>query len=358
MNVYAVIMAGGKGTRFWPRSRESHPKHLLDILSSKSILRETTDRIRPLVPPEQIFVVTGRLHCEKVRHDLDFIPPRNILVEPEGKNTAPCIGLAALHVRKEDPEGVMVVLSADHFIGKEESFLKDISVAWEMAGRGPYLVALGVKPTRPETGYGYLEIGSPVSTIKRKIIYKVKSFHEKPDAEKAREFVKNGRFFWNSGIFVWKASTVLTAIERHLPDLHEGLKEIGRVLGTPKEGDLVKEVYGRLEPISIDHGVMEKSPDVLMLKGAFQWSDVGSWDALWEIRGKDEWGNVFAGEVINVRSRNSFVHSPKKLVAIVDVEDLIVVEDEDALLVCRRGSSQGVKEVVEELEKKDLKRYL
>ena len=358
MNVYAVIMAGGKGTRFWPRSRESHPKHLLDILSSKSILRETTDRIRPLVPPERIFVVTGRLHCEKVRRDLECVPSRNILVEPEGKNTAPCIGLAALHVQKEDPEGVMVVLSADHFIGKEDSFLKDIYVAGEMAGRGPHLVALGVKPTRPETGYGYLEIGSPVSTIKRKIIYKVKSFHEKPDAEKAKGFVKNGFFFWNSGIFVWKASTVLAAIERYLPGLHEGLKEIGRVLGTSKEDDVVKEVYGSLEPISIDHGVMEKSPDVLMLKGTFQWSDVGSWDALWEIRGKDEWGNVIAGEVINVRSRNSFVHSPKKLVAIVDVEDLIVVEDDDSLLVCRRGSSQRVKEVVEALEKKELKRYL
>ncbi len=358
MNVYAVIMAGGKGTRFWPRSRESYPKHLLDILSSKSILRETTDRIRSLIPPERILVVTGRLHSEKVRRDLECIPPRNILVEPEGKNTAPCIGLAALHVRKEDPEGVMVVLSADHFIGKEESFLNDISVAGEVAGRGPCLVALGVEPTRAETGYGYLEIGDEVAAIRRKKIYRVKSFHEKPAAEKAREFVQNGRFFWNSGIFVWKASTILAAIERFLPDLHEGLKEIGRVLGTPKEDDVVKDVYKGLEPISIDHGVMEKSPDVLMLKGTFQWSDVGSWDALWEIRGKDEWGNVVAGEIINVRSRNSFVHSPKKLVAIVDVEDIIVVEDDDALLVCRRGSSQRVKEVVEALEKNELKRYL
>jgi len=358
--MYAVIMAGGKGTRFWPKSREKMPKHLLDIVYEQTIIQETVARIEPLVDPENILIVTGQSHSKELMRQLPRIPEGNILIEPVGRNTAPCIGLAALYVQHRFPDDVMVVLPADHLIFDAPLFRHILSVAVEMARRGDYLLTIGIKPTEPETGYGYLERGSLKTTIRDENIYEVQSIREKPDLKQAKAFLEKGGFYWNSGIFIWRADTILKALQRWLPDLYEGLLQIKGVLGTNQEKDVIHRVYHSIKPISVDYGVMEKANNALLIEGNFGWSDMGSWDALWDVTDKDERGNStnVRGSFIGIDTRNSLIHSPRKLVAMVGVEDLIVVETEDALLICRRGSSQDVKKVVEMLQAKDMKEYL
>ncbi|MHB8828011.1 MAG: mannose-1-phosphate guanylyltransferase [Syntrophales bacterium] len=356
--MFAVIMAGGRGTRFWPRSREKMPKHLLDIQSEKSLIRETVDRIRPLVPPERTLIVTGRSHAVELTRLLPEIPAENILIEPVGRNTAPCIGLAALHVQKRAGDAVMLVLPSDHRIADEGQFRLVLETAAGAADLEEVLLTVGIKPTGPATGYGYLEEGERVSGEGDLQICRVKSIREKPALAVAREFLSRGGFLWNSGMFVWKASTILSAIARFLPEIHKGLAEISDALGGESENDVIEKVYPSLPSVSIDYGVMEKAKNVLVIPGEFGWSDLGSWDALWEVSKKDENGNVVRGRFVGVNSGDSLVYSPEKLVAIVGVRDIFVVETKDALLICRRDRSQDVRSVVEKLEKEGLKEYL
>ncbi len=356
--MFAVIMAGGKGTRFWPRSREKMPKHLLDIQSEKSLVRETVDRIRPLVPPERTLVVTGRSHALELMRLLPEIPAENILIEPVGRNTAPCIGLAALHVQMRAGDAVMLVLPSDHRIADEAHFLHVLETAAKSAESPGTLVTIGITPTSPATGYGYLEQGDCVATEGNLGISQVKTIREKPDLDTARDFLARGGFVWNSGMFVWKASTILAEIARHLPEINHGLLQIGEALGTDNEEDVIETIYPLLPSVSIDYGVMEKAENVLVIPADFGWSDLGSWDALWEESPKDENGNVIRGRFIGVDSGDSLVYSPDKLVAIVGVQDIFVVETKDALLICRRDRSQDVRKVVEEIEKKGLIGYL
>jgi mannose-1-phosphate guanylyltransferase len=362
--MFAVIMAGGKGSRFWPRSREKMPKHLLDIQGERTIIRETVDRIRPLVPPERTLIVTGRSHAAELIRRLPDIPAENILIEPVGRNTAPCIGLAALHIQKRVPDAVMLVLPSDHRIGNEAEFRRVLEAAGKIAAEGNPLVTIGIRPTGPETGYGYIEQGDqwghdaascPHSAGQ---VYRVRSIREKPPLEQAREFLRQGGFCWNSGMFVWKASTILGAIKQFLPGLHAGLLQIREALGTEREEEIVGEVYSAQKAVSIDYGVMEKAEDVLVVPGDFDWSDLGSWDALWEVSEKDASGNVARGNLIGIDAFDSLIHSPGKLVALVGVRDLLVVETDDALLICRRGRSQDVRKVVEALERKGSTEYL
>ena len=356
--MFAVIMAGGKGARFWPRSRERMPKHLLDIQGERTIIRETVDRIRPLVPPERTLIVTGRSHAAELIRRFPEIPAENILIEPVGRNTAPCIGLAALHIQKRVPDAVMLVLPSDHRIGDEIEFRRILDEAGKVAAGGSALVTIGIRPTGPETGYGYIEQGDPFPTGGDGEIRRVRSIREKPPVEQAGEFLRQGRFLWNSGMFVWKASTILGAIKRFLPELHAGLLQIREALGTEREEEIVGEVYAAQKAVSIDYGVMETAEDVLVLPGNFGWSDLGSWDALWDVSGKDENGNVAQGSLIGIDAGDCLVHSPGKLVALVGVRDLLVVETDGALLICRRGRSQDVRKVVEILDTKGLKEYL
>jgi mannose-1-phosphate guanylyltransferase len=356
--MFAVIMAGGKGARFWPRSREKMPKHLLDIVGERTIIRETVDRIRPLVPADRILIVTGRSHAAEVIRQLPEIPSENILIEPIGRNTAPCIGLAALHILRREPDAVMMVLPSDHRIGDEATFRRVLQVAAGAADQGDPLVTIGIRPTGPETGYGYIEQGDCYSTVGNEKIYRVRSIREKPPREQAEQFLTQGGFSWNSGMFVWKASTIMTAIERFLPGLHRGLLQIREAIGTDREEEVVTEIYAGLKAISIDYGVMEKAGEVLVVPGTFGWSDLGSWDALWEVSEKDENGNAVRGEFIGIDAADSLIHSPGKLVALVGVRDLLVVETKDALLICRRGSSQDVRKVVDALEKSGRKECL
>jgi len=358
--MYAVIMAGGKGARFWPRSRNRLPKHLLDICSEKTIIQETVERIIPLTPPEKILIVTGASHARELIGQLPQIPPENILIEPVGRNTAPCIGLAALVVRKRAGNAVMAVLPSDHLIADEENFRHVLAAAADMAARGDHLVTIGIRPTGPETGYGYIEEGKLAARERGEEIFTVKSVREKPDVELAKTFLAKGGFFWNSGMFIWQAATILKEMESSLPDIYAGLLDIDKALDTPAEANVIADVYGSFRSISIDYGVMEKAKNTLVIPADFGWSDVGSWDALWEVSEKDAQGIAARNRegLISINSRNSLVYSPKKLVALVDVEDLIVVETEDALLICKRGASQEVKKVVETLEEKKREEYL
>ncbi len=358
--MHAVIMAGGRGTRFWPRSREKKPKHLLDIISHRTIIQETVDRILPLIEPANILIVTGRKHARMLIKQLPEIPLENIIIEPEGKNTAPCIGLAALHIQKKAGDDIMVVLPSDHAIADTDKFLQVINTAVQTAANEDALVTIGIKPTSPQTGYGYIERGDSIESGTAEEVYRVKSIREKPDFKRASEFVKSGKFYWNSGMFIWKASTILKSISCFLPDLSSGLDTINKALGLPGEKAAVRRIYKNLVPISIDYGVMEKADNVYTVKGDFGWSDVGSWDALWEISARDKNGNAVIGgsNVISEESTGCLVYSPKKLVALAGVKDLIVVETKDALLICPKGNSQDVKKIVDTLETKELKKYL
>lgn len=358
--MYAVIMAGGRGTRFWPRSREKKPKHLLDIVSKRTIVQETVDRIKSLIPPRNILVVTGKKHARELIRQLPEIPPQNIIIEPVGKNTAACIGLAALHIQKIVPDAVMVVLPSDHAIADSLEYLKVISAAVKVADQEGGLITIGIKPSSPQTGFGYIEQGLSVPNISGKEVFRVKSIREKPDLLKAKKFVQSGKFYWNSGMFIWKASIILKEIESFLPDLHTGLIKIKEVLGTSREAAIVPKVYKKLASISIDYGVMEKADNVFMLPGDFGWSDVGSWDALWGISAKDNQGNALTGggSAIFTDTEGTLVYSPKKLVALVGVKDLIIVETKDALLICKKGRSQDIKKMVDTLEAAKKKKYL
>ena len=252
----------------------------------------------------------------------------------------------------------MLILPSDHRIGDEAEFREVLRAAAEAASGDSSLITIGIRPTGPETGYGYVEQGDLHATVRQRDIYRVRSIREKPPLEEARRLLARGGYLWNSGMFVWKASTILNAIESFLPDVHRGLLKVREAIGTNREEEAVGEVYATLRSVSIDYGVMEKAKEVLIIPGDFGWSDLGSWDALWEISPKDENGNAVRGEFIGIDAGDSLIHSPGKLVALVGVKDLLVVETKDALLICRRGRSQDVRKVVEALEKKGAASYL
>ena len=358
--MYAVIMAGGRGARFWPRSREKKPKHLLDIVGTRTMIQETVDRIKPLINPQNILIVTGKKHARELIKQLPEVPTKNIIIEPEGKNTAACIGLAALHIKKIAGDDIMIVLPSDHAIGYPDKYRAVISAAAQTAAQNNALVTIGIKPTSPHTGFGYVEQGELSGQVSGEEVFRVLSIREKPDFPQAQPFVQSGKFYWNSGMFIWKTSAILMEIARWLPDLNKGLIKIEKALGSDKEAATIRGVYKRLSSISIDYGVMEKANNTFMLKGDFGWSDVGSWDAVYEISAKDDNGNAVTtgSSVIFEDTENSLVYSPQKLVAMVGVKDLIVVETKNALLICKKGASQDIKKVVETLEAKKIKKYL
>jgi mannose-1-phosphate guanylyltransferase len=359
--VYGVIMAGGVGTRFWPRSRERTPKQLLEIVGKGTMIQNSVKRLDGLIDQRNIFVVTNRMQKAQIVRQLPGVPEENILVEPMGRNTAPCIGLAALHVRKQDPDGVMVVLPADHVIQDTKEFQRVLLVASEAAGKSDGLFTIGIHATHPETGYGYIQMyddqASPGPDA-TKGVHRVKTFAEKPSLQTAERFLASGDFLWNSGMFVWKVSAILQQIQRCLPELHAELIKIDEVIGTPSYQSVLETIYGIIRGISIDYGVMEKAEEVFVIPGSFGWSDIGSWDEVYRISGKDEKGNSITGKVIQKDTANSLIYSPDKVVATIGVEDIIIINTADALLVCRRGRSQDVKEISDFLKRKQMNEYL
>lgn len=354
-------MAGGVGTRFWPRSREKSPKQLLEILGKETMIQNTVKRLDGFVHPRDVLVVTNKIQKAMVMRQLESLPEENILVEPVGRNTAACIGLAALHAVQVDPLAVMVVLPADHVIQNAGEFIRVLRLATETAYASGCLLTIGIKPTHPETGYGYIQMFTEAGDHNpyfSKGVYKVKTFAEKPNLQTAERFLASGDFLWNSGMFIWRADAILQEIQRCLPELYEELNRIAPTIGTSSYQTTLEKVYGMIRGISIDYGVMEKSEKVYVIPGDFGWSDIGSWDEVYRLSGRDERGNSVTGKVIQKDTTNSYIYSPDKVVATIGVEDLIIVNTSDALLICKRGKSQDVKEISDYLKRKQMNEYL
>lgn len=353
-HAYALLLAGGSGTRFWPLSRRGRPKQLLPLGGRSPLLRRTYERLRGLAPPERVFAFTGAGLVPAVRRLLPEAPRGNIVGEPAGRNTAPCIGVAALMARARDPRAVLVVLPADHAIGNVRAFRAALRRAIALAAREPVLITLGVRPTSPATGYGYIEAGAPLAADRR--FRAVRRFREKPALAQAKRFVASGRFLWNAGIFAWRAEAILDAIRTHHPALGRRLDALAAAGPGPAA---VARAYPSFPSISIDYAVLEKARNVAVLPVDFPWDDVGAWDAILDHHPADAHGNVHVGPTCAVDAReNLLVSGDGQLVAVLGVRDLIVVHTPDATLVCRRGRSQEIRKVVERLRRKGLGRFL
>ena len=363
---YSVIIAGGKGTRFWPLSRSQRPKQLLKILSRKSLICETADRIMTLSGPEQTIVVTVAEQLGALRKELRRLPRRNFLAEPQGKNTAPCIGLAALEVVARNPGGVMVILPADHWVTDIHAFRNTIRSAVEIAMRHDNLVTIGIRPDYPETGYGYIVKGKSLGGKTGAGVYQVSRFREKPSAIKAQQLTRQGSL-WNSGIFVWKASLLLELMRRYEPTISKGLEQIRRATGgkplgvpTPQTHNVIVREYKRMPNISIDYAVLEKAGSegkVITVEADFGWSDVGSWAAVHRMLPHDRNGNAGNGKWLTLGAKNSLIHAQDRLVVVLGMQEIMVVDTPDALLVGDIKRSQEVRELVDELNKKGYRAY-
>jgi mannose-1-phosphate guanylyltransferase len=348
--LYGVIMAGGSGTRFWPQSRKRRPKQLLRIVDDRTMIRATVERLLPEVPFERIMVVAGVSHVEEIRAELPELRESMVVAEPQGRNTAPCIALAAYRIAKEDPDAVMAVLPADHLIGREDEFLKALRTAAEAASTSDYLITFGIVPNRPETGYGYIELGPEALKVGNATVFEVKAFVEKPDRSRAETYLASGKFMWNSGMFIWKASAIIQAFEKYCPSISRTIGAIGQDLNTPREADAIREAYEFVESISIDYAIMEKAANVLVLPIDVEWNDVGSWASLHDVWEKDHNRNAVRGAFLALDAAGCVVSSPHKLTTLIGVEDLVVVDTPDALLVCRKDRAQDVKELQEALK--------
>ena len=337
----AVIMAGGRGTRFWPRSRNARPKQFLAITGKETLLHQTVRRLDGHVSPERIFVVTTEDLAAETRRMLPELPPENVIVEPEGRNTAPCLALALVEIERKFPRGVMAVLSADHWIGDRELFLEDLDTAVSHAAAKREIVTFGIKPTYPETGYGYIESEGQGP------VFKVKAFREKPPADVALQYLESGRHYWNAGMFVWTLADFREGLQKHAPDVLAPLDAWMKGGGQPAA---LAAAYGQLPRVAIDVALLEKATKVAVVPTRFRWSDVGSWPAAIEFQVADADGNVSLGETLLLDTRNSAFFGGKRLIAASGVDDLIVVDAEDALLICHRDKAQSVKQIVERLK--------
>jgi mannose-1-phosphate guanylyltransferase len=356
VKIYPVIMAGGSGTRFWPLSRRSRPKQFLALAGDAPLLAATVNRLPPLARPKDTFVVCGPKHAAAARRMVSALPKENFIVEPCARNTAPCVGLAALHVAAQDPRAVIAMLPADHHIGRPDAFRDALAAAAQLAEAGS-IATIGIKPSRPETGYGYLKVGPRLAArAKGKARFqphKVERFVEKPDVVTAARYLADGHYLWNSGIFVFRADVILEEIRRAMPVLGEQLDAIQRTVGTPAYARTLRRVFPDCPSISIDYGVMEKSHRIAVVPADFGWSDVGSFAALSDVRPTDHLGNVAEGDALVIDARNAVVLAKGgRPVAVIGLDDVIVVDAGDAVLVCRRDRAQDVRKAVEELSRR------
>jgi mannose-1-phosphate guanylyltransferase/mannose-6-phosphate isomerase len=366
-DLFCIILAGGSGSRFWPLSRETWPKQMLQIAGEESLLQQTIKRVSGFFAPENVWIVTTEDKAQDIGFHLEALgawtKEIKYIKEPTGKNTAPAIGLAAVYLRHLSPESVMAVMPADHMIPDTDKFLADLELAIR-AAEEDHLVTFGIKPNRPETGYGYIK-ADKISGTKKAGLLGVEGFFEKPDLQTAKTYLSDGSYFWNSGIFVWKASKILSEIERHLPSLFKTLEEIETFLFQPikatnelQQTNQIRHLYELIESISIDYGVMERSENILMVPAQFRWSDLGSWTALDDIIQKDEAGNILKGNTIDIGSRNSIVFSGERLVATIGLKDTVVVDTPDATLVTSKERAQEVRKIVEVLKKSSREEHL
>lgn len=349
MKKTAVIMAGGKGERFWPKSRVNLPKQFLSLTDDGlTMIQHTVKRLLPMIEIEDIFIVTNKKYVDLVKTQLPEISEENILVEPIGKNTAPCIGFAATVINSRYDEAIMLVLPSDHLIKNNEMYIETLKKAINIASENSNLVTIGITPTYPETGYGYIHFEKNESEQEG---YIVKEFVEKPDIDKAKSYLDSGHYLWNSGMFVWKVSSIMTNIKQFMPEIYEGLLKIKNVINTPNFDSVLHQCFDKFDSVSIDYGVMEKAVNIYTIPGNFGWDDVGSWRALERINKTDENNNVINGDVIAIDTQKSVISANKKLIAVAGLNDIIVIDTDDALLICNKENTQQVKDIIQELKK-------
>ena len=355
MKLFAVIMAGGVGSRFWPRSKKKTPKQLLKIFGEHTMIEATVKRLSGLIDKENIYVITNEIQRPEVINQLPDVPAENIIEEPFGRNTAACIGLASVIIKSKDPDAVTIVLPADHIIKDEEKFKQVLENAAKYANESKGLVTIGITPTRPETGYGYIQINDKQVAEN---IFPVYTFAEKPNYATALRFVESGDFLWNSGMFIWRVDVILDEIKNLMSDLYEGLVAIEKSLTSLNFKEELKSVYAQLKKISIDYGIMEKSSKVFLTKGSFNWSDVGSWEEVYQLSEKNEKGNAAIGKVYTNMVSDSYIYSPDKVTAVIGLDNVIVINHHDTVLICRRDKAQDVKEIVDYLKINKMDEYL
>jgi mannose-1-phosphate guanylyltransferase len=360
----AVLLAGGRGTRFWPRSRTRTPKQLLNIVGTQTMLRETAARLSPLFPPRNVWVVTNTQQSTSVKRELPKMPRSHILAEPTGRNTAAAIGLAAVHLVHEHGDALMAVLPSDSFVADAAGYRRLIGAALELARTPGNLVVLGIPPARPETGYGYIERGRSAARPRGVAAFTVRRFTEKPALPLARRYVSSGKYLWNAGMFFWRATTFLDNLKHFLPATHKALQELAGSIGTPRYASALRRIYPRLENISVDYAVTEPAtrakgkPRVFVIPAKVGWSDIGSWAAVHELLAAKPGVNVSAGAAFTHDAHGNYFWSPKKFVAAIGVHNLVLVETDDALLLCSRDRSQDVGKIVKWLEEQGIHRLL
>jgi mannose-1-phosphate guanylyltransferase len=348
--LFVVVQAGGTGTRLWPRSRKRYPKQLLDIVNRRTMLQDTVERVEPLVPAGRILVVTGAEYADEARRQLPNLPPANVLVEPAGRGTGPSIGLAAVALSRLAPGATMISLHADHVIANAARFRDLLRVAAAAASPG-HLVTLGIQPTYPETGYGYIERGRVVRRIRGVSVYRVVRFIEKPPASQAAAFVSGRHHYWNSGTFVWRVDTILQAMQRWLPELHSQLATISAAWDTPERDRVLADIWSQVGSISIDVGIMERAEEILVVPADIGWSDVGSWASVADILATTKGGNVILGdsEHLGLDTEDSLVYAPGRILATIGLRSLVVVDTGDVLFICPKTRAQDVKKLVDQL---------
>lgn len=358
-NLHVLIMAGGKGERFWPQSREETPKQFLNLKGKKSLIEETVERLSGLVLPSQIWVLTNEKHVSLVKKRCPKLKTGNIIGEPVGKDTAPCIAVAASLIARKDPNAVMVVLPADHTIAPKQKFHQVLKEAAQLASEKSALITLGIQPKTPHTGYGYIQIKKAIKFSGKNRFFKVKAFKEKPDSKTAKKYLKKGGFYWNSGIFIWHVQTILDQVKTFLPNIYKQSQRIQKAWGTKSQKKVLVSAFNAFEKISIDYGVLEKANEVIMAKAPFDWDDVGSWISLSKYLSQDKKANAVSGEIASHQTKNSILVSTDGLVATLGVSDLIVVNTPDVTLVATKDKEQEVKQLLAQIRKnKSQSRYL
>jgi mannose-1-phosphate guanylyltransferase len=354
-----VILAGGSGTRLWPRSRQALPKQFLDLTGQGTMLHETFARLAPLVPPQRMLVITNQQYVELAREQLPELPPGHIVGEPLPRGTAAAVGLGAVMAQHLRPDAIMASVHADHLILKPDRFRAALAAAAEVAERGS-LVTLGIQPTFAHTGLGYVEQGETLLPAGEHPVYRVVRFREKPDLATAQRFVAGGRHSWNSGLFAWRVDRIMAEFEQHMPELHAGLAEIGRALGTPAAGETLQRVFPTLPHQTIDYGIMERAADIAVLPVDIGWTDIGSWGTLLEVLDGDEAGNVVRGDapVFSLDTHNTLIYTAGRLVAAIGLENLVIVDSGDALLICPKERAEDVRHAVDWLKQTGRDAYL
>lgn len=359
--LHAVIMAGGSGTRFWPASRKQNPKQLLTLSGERSMIQSTVDRLGDVVPPARVMIVTNQRLVEAIQSQLPELPPEAIVGEPAKRDTAPCIGLAALMVSRDDPDATMAVMPADHVIAPTEQFQSALQAAADLVEKSPQrIVTFGIKPTYPAESFGYIERGEPLADQVEGIdAYAVSRFTEKPKTEVAEEYLETGRYYWNSGIFVWKAKTILDALQEHQPKMFEHLRKIGDALGGDDFAEIFDREFKAIDGVSIDYAVMENADDIAVIEAPFSWDDVGNWRSLARLRGTDASDNTITGKHLGENTTGSIIHtSDEHLVVTLGLEDVIVVHTDDATLVANKHDEESVRKLVKLIEEQGWDEHL